>query len=128
MTALSRCPFCNSEKVYSVLDTLHCKRCKNLWTEERVALDPAGTTGSGPPSRTPPSGTAGIHAALEIRLEQTLNSCLAMYNGRFSMGSFAWRTKGVPSRLVRQYLSQCVESGILLEKKDRSGRTWYTRP
>lgn len=128
MTAPCRCPFCNSEKVYSLLGTLHCKRCKNLWTEERIALDPTGTTGSGSPSRTPPPGPAGIHAALEIRLRQTLDRCLAMYNGRFSMGSFAWRTREVPSRLVRQYLNRCVEDGILLEKKDRSGRTWYARP
>ncbi|HSQ92826.1 MAG TPA: hypothetical protein VLL74_00860, partial [Methanoregula sp.] len=88
--------------------------------------DPAGTSQSAP-SSTPPSGPAKIHAALEIRLGKILDSCLAMYNGRFSMGSFAWRTKGVPSPLVRQYLTRCVEDGILLEKKDRSGRTWYTR-
>lgn len=35
MTTQLRCPVCGSEKVYSLLNTLHCKRCKSLWKEEK---------------------------------------------------------------------------------------------
>jgi uncharacterized Zn ribbon protein len=35
MTIQARCPVCSSEKVYSLLNTMHCKRCGNIWKEEK---------------------------------------------------------------------------------------------
>ena len=35
MTIPLRCPVCGSKNVYSLLNTLHCKRCKNIWKEEK---------------------------------------------------------------------------------------------
>ena len=42
MTEACRCPACSSDKVYSLLGTLHCKRCKHIWKEE----DDGGRYGS----------------------------------------------------------------------------------
>lgn len=35
MTTQLHCPVCSSEKIYSLLNTFHCKRCGNIWKEEK---------------------------------------------------------------------------------------------
>jgi uncharacterized protein (DUF983 family) len=35
MTSQIRCPVCASGKIYSLLNTLHCKQCGNIWKEDK---------------------------------------------------------------------------------------------
>ena len=120
-----RCPFCSSEKVYSLLNTLHCKRCKNVWKDGEPPCDTGGFTAltrerqRGPPKKT---------ETLEARQRKALNEHLKKNRGKFCMDTIPWKTGDISQALFRQYLKKCVKSEILTEKKDRHGRIWYSRP
>ncbi|OPY32833.1 MAG: hypothetical protein A4E34_02210 [Methanoregula sp. PtaU1.Bin006] len=127
---LSRCPFCGSEKVYSLLGTQHCKRCKGVWHGKNT-----GSTGPGS-GETPGGIPAGTHLPagrpradpLPARLEKELESCLRKNGGRFSRERIRGTRGTVQEDLFRHYLRVCVRNGTLTEKRDRHGITWYSRP
>lgn len=121
MTAVQHCPFCGSGMVYSLMDTLRCKRCKGIWK----AGDEVSAAGS------PPAPDRMIRKQIEpldARLEKNLDAILARYGGRFSFDTLHWQAGDISIGLFRKYVRRCVTGRVLAEEKDRAGRTWYFRP
>ncbi|MDD1686418.1 hypothetical protein [Methanoregula sp.] len=117
------CPFCSSDKVYSLLDTMHCKRCKNIWKEEDPGLPAACDAGA-------PDNTVRIRKRtdpLETRLEKRLDECLKRSNGKFCLTIMNWQAGDISPELFRRYLMRCRKNRSLAETKDRYGRIWYSR-
>lgn len=120
------CPFCSSDKVYSLLNTLHCKRCKNIWKEGEEDTARSVASGFSVPGtllrirkRTDP---------LETRMEKKLQSYLTRSGGKFCITTMTWQAGDISQDLFRRYLERCVKNRALAETKDRYGRTWYLRP
>jgi hypothetical protein len=115
------CPVCSSDRVYCLLDTLHCKRCKNIWKEgegpDRSAYGSPGTS-RGIRTRTEP---------LETRLEKRLDHYLGRSGGKFCSTGMTWQAGDISQELFGRYLKRCVKNRTLTESKDRYGRTWYLR-
>lgn len=115
------CPVCSSDKVYPLLNTWRCKRCKNIWKEEEgpeVFADcrcPGFSTETR--KKTEP---------LETRLEKKLNDYLARSSGKFSLSGKTWQAGDISQELFSRYLKRCVRNRTLAETKDQYGRTWYT--
>jgi hypothetical protein len=128
MTALSRCPFCSSEKVYALVNTMHCKRCKNLWTPDKHNPEIIKKTEPLARSTNPAGRMVKKTAPLEIRLKQRLDEFIRKYNGRFSMDFVVWKTGDITPDLFRQYLKKCENNSILVKSNDRNGRIWYSVP
>jgi hypothetical protein len=123
-----RCPFCSSEKVYRLLNTLRCKRCKNIWKEgedDRYSSDPNGSPAL---TRERQSVPLKKTETLEARQKKALDEHLKKNRGKFCMDTIGWKTGDISQALFRQYLKKSVRKGILKERKDRYGRTWYSRP
>jgi hypothetical protein len=119
---MTPCPFCGSELVYPLLNTLRCMRCKNIWKDGEEDTSP--DTGLWDarlriPKRTEP---------LEIRLGKKLGECLARSGGRFSLSTMTWQAGDISENLFRRYVRRCVKDRTLAEEKDRYGRAWYFRP
>jgi hypothetical protein len=116
------CPFCGSDDVYSLLNTLRCKRCKGIWKEgdERPA---AGCT----PAPDNPLMVRKRTEPLEARLAKRLDVCLARSGGRFCLETLSWQAGEISRELFRRYVRQCVKERTLAEEKDRYGRIWYGR-
>jgi hypothetical protein len=116
------CPVCSSEEVYSLLNTLHCKRCKNIWKEgER----PDRFTACG---FSLPDNTLLVRKKtepLETRLEKKLNVYLTRSGGRFCPATMTWQAGDISQELFRRYVKRCVNNRTLAETKDRYGRIWY---
>lgn len=125
MTARLRCPFCSSEKVYSLLNTLHCKRCKNMWKPDAEHPDP-DTYGYYGDFHNPVLRIVKKTDPLETRLEKRLNEYLEKFHGTFCMETAAWVNGDISQDLFRRYLRTCVRKKVLFEKRDRYGRTWYS--
>jgi DNA-directed RNA polymerase subunit RPC12/RpoP len=123
-----RCPFCSSEKVYRLLNTLRCKRCKNIWKEgedDRYSCDPCGSPAL---TRERQSVPLKKTETLEARQKKAMDEHLKKNRGKFCMDTIGWKTGDISQALFRQYLKKNVKKGILKERKDRYGRTWYSRP
>jgi len=120
---MPRCPVCSSDKVYSLLNTLRCKRCKNIWKEGGEDPDGSGASGSSGPS----PGARKRTEPLETRLEKKLGECLARHNGKFCPAAIATQSGDISPELFRRYLRQCVKNRTLAEEKDSYGRVWYLR-
>jgi hypothetical protein len=120
---MTRCPFCSSDKVYRLLNTLRCKRCRNIWKEGEE--DPY-TCGS------PPLGTSlkirKRTDPLETRMEKKLNECLTRSGGECCIPGLTLQARDISQEMFRKYLRKCVKDRALAEKKDSYGRTWYFRP
>jgi hypothetical protein len=127
MTTPVRCPVCSSEQVYSLLNTLHCKRCGALWKADGEKNSPDTAGMSAPPANNR-EWTIRITNNLEKRLEKRLNDYLDKYDGRFSMDTISWKIGDISVAMFRRYLLTCVVKGTLKKTKDRYGRTWYSRP
>jgi|GEM_PF-876112 hypothetical protein len=128
MTTLSRCPFCSSEKVYCLLDTFHCKRCKNIWKEEEDDFGPSDSCRPDAQVQHPSLRFTKKTAPLETRMKKRLEDYLLRSSGKFSMDTIAWTASDISPELFRRYLRRCVKNRELTETKDRNGRTWYSRP
>lgn len=117
------CPVCSSDKVYSLLNTWHCKRCKSIWKEgeedsgRSTAPGPAGTSRSARKKTEP----------LEIRLARRLAVCLERSDGKFCIATMPWQAGDISRELFMRYLKRCVKDRTLAETKDRYGRIWYSR-
>ncbi|MDO9034123.1 MAG: hypothetical protein Q7U51_02845 [Methanoregula sp.] len=119
------CPVCSSDEVYSLLNTLHCKRCKNIWKEGK---GPDTSSACGSPL---PDNSLIVRKRidpLETRLEKKLNICLTRSGGKFCLTTMTWQAGDISQELFRRYLKRCVKNRALAETKDRYGRTWYSRP
>jgi hypothetical protein len=127
MTIQVRCPVCSSEEVYSLLNTLHCKRCGALWNADKKNGNTTGTGRFASPVNNP-EWTIKITNNLETRMEKRLDDCLKKYHGRFSMDKVSWKIGDISIAMFRRYLLACVMKRTLAETKDRHGRTWYSRP
>jgi hypothetical protein len=119
------CPNCSSDKVYRLLETLRCKRCKHIWKEEE--RDPDSTVCRCPienasfkiRKRTEP---------LERRMERKLDEYLARSKGKFCFTLATWQAGDISQELFTRYLRRCLKDRTLAETRDRYGRTWYSRP
>ena len=120
---MTACPFCGSDRVYPLLETLRCKRCKGIWKEK----DESG----GPASCEPPSASLKTRKRtdpLETRMEKKLEEFLKRSGGRYSITATSWQAGDISRELFTRYLKRCVKNRILVEKRDRYGRAWYYRP
>ena len=128
MTTQLRCPFCSSEKVYSLLNTLHCKRCKNVWKEDKKNSNKFDKYGSAPLINNQAWTIKRKTENLEAKLEKRLNEYLKRFNGKFRMDTITWKISDITLAMFRRYLKICVKNQSLVEKKDRYGIIWYSRP
>jgi len=122
-----KCPVCASEKVYSLLDTLHCKRCGNIWKEEKKNRSKYTKHGSETVSRNQRLPRA-IPDSTEQRMKQQLEGYLKKSNGKFSILSITSGIGNIQMAMFRRYLKICVKNRTLVEKKDQYGIIWYSRP
>jgi hypothetical protein len=120
---VTSCPFCGCDRVYPLLNTLRCKRCKGIWK-----------AGDGPdwPSPCCPSAPGlGVRKKtdpLEKRLQKRLDEYLARPGGRFCFATLSWQAGDITRDQFGRYLRQCVKNKTLAETKDGYGRVWYSRP
>jgi len=121
------CPVCCSDEVYSLLDTLHCKRCGNIWKEEKNSGRNFDTCGF---KETPPIQVRLIKTTddVETRMEKKLDEYLKKFKGRFSIQKITWNIGEIQMAIFRRYLKKCVKNRTLVEKKDGYGIIWYSRP
>jgi hypothetical protein len=127
MVTQVRCPVCASEDVYSLLKTLHCKRCGNIWKEEKKTRSSYGTRDSGTPISNRKRTTV-ITDTLEQRMEKQLDGYLKKFKGKFSIYTVTPNIGDIYMAMFRRYLKKCVKNKTLVEKKDRYGILWYSRP
>ncbi|MFA4850819.1 MAG: hypothetical protein WC626_13930 [Methanoregula sp.] len=119
------CPVCSSDRVYPLLNTLRCKRCKYIW-KEGEGPGPSDTCGSLAPVTSP--GIRKRIDPLETRLEKKLGEILTRSGGRFCITAMPWQAGDISQELFRTYLERCVKNQALAKTKDHYGRTWYSRP
>lgn len=127
MATRLRCPVCASDQVYSLLNTLHCKRCGNIWKEGKNTRGNPDTCGSVdlPNNKVPLTKKTDT---LETRMEKKLNENLRKYHGKFSIQKITSNIGDIQMAIFRRHLKNCVGNGTLVEKKDKYGLTWYSRP
>jgi len=127
MATQVRCPVCDSENVYSLLKTLHCKRCGNIWKENKKTRSNYDTRDV----KTPISNrrrTIAITDSLEKKMEKQLDGYLKKFKGKFSMYTVTPNIGDIYMAMFRRYMKKCVKNRTLVEKKDRYGILWYSRP
>jgi hypothetical protein len=122
-----RCPVCASDDVYSLLNTLHCKRCGTIWTEEKKTRNNYTARDVATPVRTR-GQTPAITDSMEKRLEKQLDEYLKKFSGKFSLHTVTSNIGDIHMAMFRRYLKKCVKNRTLIEKKDRYGILWYSRP
>jgi hypothetical protein len=123
-----KCPVCASENVYCLLNTLHCKRCGNIWTEEKTPRNRYTERDSGSPAGNRKPTTTPMTETLEQRMEKQLEGYLKKFSGKFSIYSIHSTIGDIHMAMFRRYLKKCVKRKTLVEKKDQYGRYWYSRP
>ena len=127
MEAHGKCPVCGSEEVYVMVDTLHCKRCANIWTDNKntkCTFDACNV-------ELPPSirtWTPLVNESPELKMEKQLEIYLKKFNGRFTTAAITSNIGNIQMAMFRSYLKKCVKKRTLVEKKDDYGRYWYSRP
>jgi hypothetical protein len=122
-----RCPVCGSEEVYVMVDTLHCKRCANIWTEENNAKCTFDACNVELPASNR-TWTPAIQESPEIKMEKQLEQYLKKYKGKFTTSAISSNIGDIQMAMFRGYLKKCVKKRTLVEKKDDYGRFWYSRP
>jgi hypothetical protein len=127
MVTQGSCPVCGSEEVYCMVDTLHCKRCANIWTEEKNTRCTFDTRDADIPSRNR-AQTSAITDSPEKRMEKQLEVYLKKYNGKFTTSVITSNIGDIQMAMFRSYLKKCVKNRTLVEKRDDYGRFWYSRP
>jgi len=125
MVKQGNCPVCASDDVYSLMDTLHCKRCGNIWTEETRGT--CGTCGL-ETSTSDRRFSRAVMDSPEQRMEKQLEGYLKKSRGKFSLYSIPSNIGNIQMAMFRRYLKKCVRNRTLAEKKDQYGIVWYSRP
>ena len=118
------CPCCGSDRVYPLMNTPRCKRCKAIWKESDHNRCPACAIRT----ISPPAPEKKRPAPLQKRLETKLEECLARSGGRFCPDTLHWQDGDSSRELFLKYGRRCVKERTLESEKDRYGRTWYRRP
>ena len=127
MATQVRCPVCAGEDVYSLLNTLHCKRCGNIWKEEKKTWNSCNTEEFRMPTGNPVL-LKTIPDNSERWMEQKLDLYLKKCKGKFSLSKITWTIGDIQMAMFRRYLKKCVRNRTLVENKDRYGIMWYSRP
>ena len=127
MVTQERCPVCGSEEVYVMVDTFHCKRCANIWTEEKNAKCTFDACNVQLPASNR-TWTPAIKESPEIKMEKQLEIYLKKFNGKFTTSVITSTIGDIQMAMFRRYLKKCVKNRTLVEKKDDYGRFWYSRP
>ena len=127
MVTQGSCPVCGSDEVYSLMDTLHCKRCQNIWTEEKNARCTFDTRDVETPVRNR-TRTNVITESPEKRMEKQLEDYLKKFNGKFTTYTITSPIGDIHIAMFKRYLKKCVKKKTLVEKKDPYGKYWYSRP
>jgi ribosomal protein L37AE/L43A len=117
MTTQVRCPFCSSEKVYLLLNTLHCKRCKNMWKGDSKNPDNSVSGRFAEPVSNRALRITKKTDTLESRMEKRLEEYLKRSHGKFSMDTITWNAGDITEEMFRRYLKTCVNKKALAEKK-----------
>jgi hypothetical protein len=107
------------------MDTLHCKRCGNIWTEETRGT--CGTSGI-EPSTSDRRLSRTVMDSPEQRMEKQMEGYLKKSGGKFSLYSIPSNIGDIQMAMFRRYLKKCVRNRTLAEKKDQYGIVWYSRP
>ncbi|MFA4860695.1 hypothetical protein [Methanoregula sp.] len=118
------CPFCGSDRVYPLLETLRCKRCKYIWKTGAENL--GRSTTCGPDNTSQKTGKRSD--PIKTRLEKKLDHYLKRSKGKFCLATMTWQAGDISQELFRRYVKQCVKDRTLEEEKDGNGRMWYFRP
>jgi hypothetical protein len=118
------CPVCSSDRVYPLLNTWRCKRCKNIW-KEGEGPGPSDTCDSSAPVTSP--GIRKRTDPLEKRLEKKLDEILSRSRGKFCITAINGQAGDISQELFRTYLERCVKNHVLAKTMDHYGRTWYSR-
>ena len=127
MVTQGRCPVCGSEEVYCLLDTLHCKRCATIWTEEKNARCTFDTCDIETPVSNRTRAPA-VKDSPEKRMEKQLEKYLKKFKGKFTTSVIPSNIGDIQMAMFRRYVKKCVNKRTLVEKKDDYGRLWYSRP
>ena len=127
MMTQGSCPVCAGEEVYCLLNTLHCKRCGNIWKEEKNTGSRYETSDTEPPSGNQRRKPA-ITDTLEQRMEKQLEGYLKRSRGKFSRDTITSNIGDIHMAMFRNYLKKCVKNRTLVETKDQYGILWYSRP
>jgi hypothetical protein len=61
-------------------------------------------------------------------MEKKLEGYLKKFNGKFNTNKISSNIGDIHMAMFRRYLKKCVKNRTLVEKKDRYGITWYSRP
>ena len=122
-----RCPVCSSDNIYCLLNTLHCKRCGNIWKEEKKnkRISPAGRYNT---LVNDQKRLIKNNDTVETKMEKKLNEYLRKFKGKFSLNTTTWKIGDIQLAMFRYYLKKCVKNKTLVERKDDYGMIWYSRP
>lgn len=127
MTLPIRCPFCASERVYTLMDTRHCKRCKGMWHENKKSRDLPDRSGSGARTALLKARGKPRTETLSMRLKKELDTCLKRHHGKICPDRMGRDSGSLAAHWFRLYIRICVKNGELTGKKDRHGTIWYSR-
>lgn len=122
---MHRCPYCASENVYSLLNTLHCKQCKNMWKGDMKNPD-FDTSGYANQINNPVLRITKKTDSLETRMEKRLDEYLLKFHGKFCMDTITWRSGDISKEVFMRYLKISVNNKVMAVEKDRYGRIWYS--
>ncbi|MDD1696751.1 MAG: hypothetical protein LUQ36_00130 [Methanoregula sp.] len=122
-----RCPVCSSKQVYSLLNSLRCKRCGNIWKEEKKNKSNVVVCRNELPINNQVRSKTTTDN-IETKMEKKLDEYLKKFNGKFCLDKFPWIIGDITLAMFRRYLKNCVKSRTLVEKKDGYGVIWYSRP
>ena len=122
-----RCPVCSSKQVYSLLNSLRCKRCGNIWKEEKKNKSNVVVCRNGFPINNQVRSKTTTDN-IETKMEKKLDEYLKKFNGKFCLDKFPWIIGDITLAMFRRYLKNCVKNRTLVEKKDGYGVIWYSRP
>jgi transcription initiation factor TFIIIB Brf1 subunit/transcription initiation factor TFIIB len=121
------CPICSSKHVYSLLNSLRCKRCGNIWKEEKKNKSNVVVSGNELPINNQVRSKTTTDT-IEAKMEKKLDEYLKKFNGKFCLDKIPWRIGDITLAMFRSYLKNCVKNRTLTEKKDGYGVVWYSRP
>ena len=122
-----RCPVCSSKQVYSLLNSLRCKRCGNIWKEEKKNKSNVVVCRNELPINNQVRSKTTTDN-IETKMEKKLDEYLKKFNGKFCFDKFPWIIGDITLAMFRRYLKNCVKNRTLVEKKDGYGVIWYSRP
>jgi hypothetical protein len=121
------CPICSSKNVYCLLNSLRCKRCGNIWKEEKKNGSKFVTCEVESPINNQVRSIT-TKDDIETKMEKKLAEYLKKFNGKFCLEKITWRIGDISLAMFRRYLKNCVKNRTLEEKKDGYGVLWYSRP